>query len=335
MRKDLLISLRLFLLSAALGLPPFWYVYKIILPEAVDPVWMRLLMGGLALLFLLASFLFKYARERLAYFIYGWFYVCAGWLLYLTIVNNAHPYYIFADLVWFTVFAAFFQSMWSLLIFNLIVVTASVGVLLSLPAPLFSELLFTLMFPFSLMISLFQVFMKSRLEKQVLLEEQSFRTIFDESADGLFLLSVDQPRVVVDCNQQGVKMFGYQSKDEVVGKGRDAIFREGLTPADSEAIGREIQQNGLWRKSMRIVTVTGSSFWADMVIRVVKLGNQPILLVRVSDITRMREVEEELLYKNEELTKLNEMMVGREIRMTELKQEIGQIKGVAEKEQTP
>ncbi len=55
---------------------------------------------------------------------------------------------------------------------------------------------------------------RKKLEEQIIESERKYRALFEESADGIFLMSAD---TFIDCNLSALKMFRCERKD-IIGK---------------------------------------------------------------------------------------------------------------------
>lgn len=74
---------------------------------------------------------------------------------------------------------------------------------------------------------------------------------------------------------------------------------------------------------LRMVPLTGPPFWAQLAATVVPATDgPPVLRVVLSDITERKQAEAELQQRHEELVRFADAMVGREMRVIELKEEI-------------
>jgi len=70
----------------------------------------------------------------------------------------------------------------------------------------------------------------------------------------------------------------------------------------------------------------GKSIYVEVVGTVIEIGKKKMDLVLLRDITYRKQVELELKEKIKELEELNSLMVGREIKMVELKKEVERLR---------
>jgi hypothetical protein len=77
----------------------------------------------------------------------------------------------------------------------------------------------------------------------------------------------------------------------------------------------------------RYVRKDGSIVWGEIRISVVRgADNKPLYFLPVIiDITKRKQAEISLINKNNELNEMNSVMIGRELRMIELKNEINKL----------
>ncbi len=117
------------------------------------------------------------------------------------------------------------------------------------------------------------------------------QTIFDESPDAIFLVDAQTDRIL-DCNARAERLFE-RTKSEMVGKNGDMLQARTFTSKDREGIIKQIKQRGTWSGEMEYLNPTGKRWWGWLSIRVLQLSTNPMLLVRVSDITAMRNAQME------------------------------------------
>ncbi len=154
--------------------------------------------------------------------------------------------------------------------------------------------------------------------------EEVFRTIAMSALDAIVM--VDHKGSITFWNRAAERMFGY-SQNEAMGRKLYKLiiperlhqqFAEGFkkfsTTGEGKYIGKTIETRGV-RKDGTEVPVELSL--AGVRRRGVWCG---IGIMR--DITRRLEIEEELKQKIDDLERMNRVMVGRELRMEELRKEI-------------
>jgi len=155
--------------------------------------------------------------------------------------------------------------------------------------------------------------------------EKKFRKIFELSPEAIVI--IDERAQIVDLNNRVAEWLGYDTK-EVIGKNLLELpflsekykalvltkFKERMQKQGSEILPYEIEFINKNKKIFhgRIYTRKILSFdeshYQD--------------LVMISDITKEKEIENTRLERQEELEKMNGLMVGRELKMIELKEKI-------------
>jgi PAS domain S-box-containing protein len=175
-----------------------------------------------------------------------------------------------------------------------------------------------------LLLALFTVLQISRESAQVIADTESrFRALFENAPEAALVVAVDSGRIL-DMNPFVCRLLGYTQeelrnrtvfeltvKDPDVLRRQLALAHESASPLTTESAYR--------CKDGRIVTVeitqTAFNFHA-----------QQAVLAYVRDITGRRESEERLRKSMKELERFNRLMVGREQRVIELKQEVNALR---------
>ncbi len=134
--------------------------------------------------------------------------------------------------------------------------------------------------------------LKKRAEEALQESEEKYRTIFEESFDGLFITS---PRGnILDMNKKGVKMFGYDTKEEIfaVDLARD-IYAD---PQDRQRILSMVNAQGSAEYEIVLKKKNGDKFIASASLTAVKDAKGIITSYRgiVRDITDRKEAAEAL-----------------------------------------
>ncbi|MEW6408993.1 MAG: GAF domain-containing protein [Nitrospirota bacterium] len=162
--------------------------------------------------------------------------------------------------------------------------------------------------------------------------EERFRNLFNNVREGIFI-STREGRLLV-VNKAMVEMLGYNSEDEMYQL--DLAGNVYFKPEDREHLIDEYRKKGyvkdfevpLKRKDGEIIYVSiNATAVKDLEGRTIQFEG---LLI---DVTKRKKAEEELRKHLDEVEKLNKFMIGRELRMTELKKKIKELEKQLEKQQ--
>jgi PAS domain S-box-containing protein len=160
--------------------------------------------------------------------------------------------------------------------------------------------------------------------------ELKYRRLFETAKDGILILDAETG-TVVDVNPFLIELLGYPH-DVFLGKRvwelgflRDAIA--------NEANFATLQQKGYIRyEDLPLQTIDGRQVEVEFVCNVYLVNDHRIIQCNIRDIAerknaekRLQQHQQELKKANEELVAFNSAMVGRELRMIELKKEIDKL----------
>lgn len=170
---------------------------------------------------------------------------------------------------------------------------------------------------------------RKKLEKEI--EENSeekFRIIFENTNDGMVLAETESKKFVV-VNPAMCKMLGYTQNEMIKLCVSDIHPQESLAHVFEQF---EKQEKGELKiaKDLPVKRKDGSIFYADVSASPVMVGNKHYLLGIFRDVTDHMEWEEKVQKKVEELEQLNRFMVGRELKMIELKKDLEEMKNSKE-----
>jgi PAS domain S-box-containing protein len=123
-------------------------------------------------------------------------------------------------------------------------------------------------------------------------EEEKYRGIFDNSQDGVFLISPDQ-RAILDANEKACEMYGYPAGElrrldvDALSDTGHGYNLEGWREVFGKAAGGEPQAFE-WRARDR----TGRLFWVEVNLKRANIGGEDRLLAVVRDITVRKQTED-------------------------------------------
>lgn len=163
---------------------------------------------------------------------------------------------------------------------------------------------------------------RKQVEKVVKESEERYRTLAETAQD--FIYIVDRQMCLQYVNRTGARLF--RTKPEhLIGKSLDDLF-----PLSHEKMSKNLLKIFESEQSLAIedeYVFSGQKLWLD--VRLAPLTNtkgKVVAIMGVSrDITERKRMEKELKNKMTQMEKLNELFVGRELRMVELKREINML----------
>ena len=150
--------------------------------------------------------------------------------------------------------------------------------------------------------------------------EDRYKLVFDTSSDAIMLLD---EKGFFDCNPATLKIFGFRTKEEFCGKS-PAEHSPPTQPDGTDSITKanqkvaEAYQNGSNSFEWMHMKSNGESFPAEVLLTAFNLDGKRVIQATVRDISERKQ-------KNEELEKINKLMMGRELKMVELKNKITEL----------
>ncbi len=149
-----------------------------------------------------------------------------------------------------------------------------------------------------------------------------FRTLIDLSSDGIEVIDPPTGRFL-DVNETTCQRLGY-SRAELLALRVPEVDVSGVSFSTWDKTVAEIRQTGLKIIEGQHRRKDGSTFPVEVNVRYVRL-DRDYLISSVRDITERRRVDEAFQGQLEELQRWHEVMLGREERNLELKQEINEL----------
>jgi len=171
---------------------------------------------------------------------------------------------------------------------------------------------------------------KKQLEITLRQSEEKYRNLVENSHDGIVIL--DKTGKILFANKNEAAMFG-TTIEAMLGKSfADFTDPENLPGAMSiykEFFSAQAKDHYfIVAKGKR---ADGKIIFVEDIISAVDYNGERAALLIVRDVTERKEQEEALQQRNEALQRANKLMVGRELKMIELKAEIQRLKNLLEK----
>lgn len=158
-------------------------------------------------------------------------------------------------------------------------------------------------------------------------EQEKFKKAVDISLDAI--LAVDEEGRVILWNRAAERMFGY-SEAEATGGSIEIImpeeYREAhrkgmerfLATGEAKVIGKTVELEGRRRD--------GTRFPVELSLSAERHDGSWIFIGVIRDMTMRRRLENELEQRLAEMERMNRVMVGRELKMEELRHEIRRLR---------
>ena len=146
--------------------------------------------------------------------------------------------------------------------------------------------------PLYLMTDLVDITERKQVEKELTKSEDKFRTIFDNSSDGMFIVDL-KARKFFMCNTTCAKMLGY-TQDEFLNLDIADIHPKEDVPFIYEQIGKFSRGEEGIRSDLRFKRKNGSIFTSDLSPALLTIAEKEYLLINFTDITERKLAEDAL-----------------------------------------
>ena len=140
---------------------------------------------------------------------------------------------------------------------------------------------------------------RKRAEAEIIHSKDLLESIFNESTDAIFLVNA-KTNLIADCNQRAVELFEAETKDELLNIQGHTLQKETFTPEQLQSIFDQLDRYSVWSLELEYVSKKGRPFWGNLAVKRIHVAAQQMNLVRVTDITERKQVEEVLLQKAKE-----------------------------------
>lgn len=169
---------------------------------------------------------------------------------------------------------------------------------------------------------------RKKIEKNLIESEEKYKLLAEKTSDLVCLTSFDLKCTLLYVSPSYKRVLGYAPEELLGTSGLDFIHPEDknkLIPLLKDYLVQKTKKifTGKEEQIMEKIEYRlpdKSGKWHDMAVTADAVGDK--ILFFMKDITERKKMESDLKEKVEELSTMNQMMVGRELKMIELKEEI-------------
>ncbi|NJK86108.1 MAG: PAS domain S-box protein, partial [Bacteroidales bacterium] len=142
--------------------------------------------------------------------------------------------------------------------------------------------------------------------------EQKLHTqamMLEQVHDAIF--AADNANRITYINKAAIKQYEIRDAEKIIGsKLGDHFSLEWVNPEQQNESAKSLVSKNVWKGENFFTTAKGKMFWADSVLSVTRdeSGKRNGLVAIVRDISEKKHLEEQLLKKNEHLTRVNELL---------------------------
>ncbi|MFA5133662.1 MAG: PAS domain S-box protein [Patescibacteria group bacterium] len=168
--------------------------------------------------------------------------------------------------------------------------------------------------------------MKKDSHDKLAVSEIRYRRLFETAQDGILILN-EKTGKIIDANPFLLNIIGYSLK-ELIGK---ELWNIGMFKniKEAKALFKELQNKGYIRyENMPLENKNKKTVEVEFICNSYQVGDLSIIQCNVRDISERVIIAKSLAAHTESIERLNKVMVGREIKMIELKKEIAALKKI-------
>ena len=288
---------RLLLGIGGIGMVVFGFIFIVALPGAYEIMYDRYIVGGLCLVGFVLTYLPGFKRNHIYLMTDVLFFVFTA-QVFIANYNNGFrlPYILNLMMVMLVVISAL-RNLFSLTFYIIFFLTGLfVSLSLCTEVSVGHKILLLVPYIMALVIGYFIQFIRLRGLARMELYDNFIRSILNETADAIFI--ADLGGHIIDSNQRLNEMLEI-SGEGMKGKHINSILVEEMPLDDRIETVREAKLGKVTGGNKLCKRSNGDLFWGDFAISTLKGPEQLFLLVRLTDITEQKRVEQELQVSQE------------------------------------
>jgi PAS domain S-box-containing protein len=169
------------------------------------------------------------------------------------------------------------------------------------------------------------IVLAENITRNLKLSEEKYRSIFESLQDVYYRTNKDG---MITTVSPSVKNYVGLPPESLIGKSATSFYKN---PTERNGMLAELAKNGIVKDyPLTLVGVNGALFYCSLNAHIVKAPDGTIAGVEglIRDVSGRKRADDALLTRTKELERLNNLMIGRELRMIELKRQIAELTAV-------
>ncbi|MEL6850443.1 MAG: PAS domain-containing sensor histidine kinase [Bacteroidota bacterium] len=150
----------------------------------------------------------------------------------------------------------------------------------------------------------FQNLSNKQVDDIIFRAQQELKAVFNNSIDAIFIADVETQTISVG-NAGGVSMFGADKVEDLLGKNLPSLMQNAYTALEWDHLQESLDKKGKWTQERVFQRFNGDSFWGNVAYTFIRYGEKYQLLIRISDVSEQKQVQQELTEAKEKAEAAN------------------------------
>jgi PAS domain S-box-containing protein len=144
----------------------------------------------------------------------------------------------------------------------------------------------------------FQTFSNRQVDDIIFRAKRQLQAVFDHSFDAIFLIERENGKIS-ECNRRALELFGLTNREALVDQSAALLHDEIFSLSNIHRIYDSLLQQDRWSEEQYFTTSTGHEFWGNTAYTILEEEGPDYLMVRITDISKQKEAEQEILQAKE------------------------------------
>jgi PAS domain S-box-containing protein len=152
--------------------------------------------------------------------------------------------------------------------------------------------------------------------------QQKFQALIEAIPDAV--TATDLKGAITYASKRTAAIHGYSSPDELIGINSFDLISPEEHGRAKENLKRTLETGTSGRVEYKMKKKDGNFFFGELSAALIKddVGNPSAFIATVRDVTERRKMQDDLEKRTKDLEKLNKLMIGRELKMAKMKEEL-------------